>query len=44
MQINDNDSAGGRETLLHWYSDDDDSWQTPSLFGAAEPVSLVVGQ
>ena len=44
VQINDNDSAGGRETLLRWYSDDNDSWQTPSLFGVAELVSLVVGQ
>ena len=44
VQINDNDSAGGRETLLRWYSDDNDSWQNPSLFGVAQLVSLVVGQ
>ncbi|MHC4566348.1 MAG: sugar-binding protein [Planctomycetota bacterium] len=35
VQINDNDSAGGRETLLRWCSDDNDSWQNPSLFGLA---------
>jgi len=44
VQINDNDSAGGRETLMRWYSDDNDSWQNPSLFGVAQLVSRVVGQ
>jgi hypothetical protein len=43
VQINDNDSAGGRQTLMRWHSDDDDSWQNPSLFGQARLVSSTVG-
>lgn len=43
VQINDNDSAGGRETLGRWHSDDNDSWQNPSLFGQARLVSRTVG-
>jgi hypothetical protein len=44
MQINDNDNSGGRQTILRWYSDDNNSWQDPSLFGVARLVSNVVGQ
>ena len=36
MQINDNDGGGGRETLMRWHSDDNNSWQDPSLFGVAQ--------
>ena len=43
VQINDNDSAGGRQTLMRWHSDDNDSWQNPSLFGQARLVSSTVG-
>ncbi len=43
VQINDNDSAGGRQTMLRWHSDDNDSWQNPSLFGQARLVSSTVG-
>ena len=43
VQINDNDSAGGRQTLMRWHSDDNDSWQNPSLFGEARLVSSTVG-
>jgi len=43
VQINDNDSAGGRETLGRWHSDDNDSWQNASLFGEAQLVSRTVG-
>jgi endo-1,4-beta-xylanase len=43
VQINDNDSAGGRQTLMRWHSDDNDSWQNPSLFGQAQLVSSTVG-
>jgi hypothetical protein len=44
VQINDNDSTGsGRETLLRWHSDDNDSWQNPSLFGQARLVGTTAG-
>ncbi len=43
VQINDNDSAGGRQTMLRWHSDNNDSWQNPSLFGQARLVSTTVG-
>jgi hypothetical protein len=43
VQINDNDSAGGRQTLMRWHSDDNDSWQNPSLFGEAQLVNSTVG-
>ncbi len=43
VQINDNDSAGGRQTMLRWHSDDNDSWDNPSLFGQARLVSSTVG-
>ncbi len=35
VQINDNDASGGRQTILRWYSDNDDSYRNPSLFGVA---------
>ena len=35
VQINDNDGAGGRETMARWHSDNNDSWKDPSLFGLA---------
>ena len=44
VQVNDNDSAGGRETLLRWFSNDNDSWKNPSLFGSARLESRLVGQ
>jgi hypothetical protein len=37
MQINDDD-GGGRQTLLRWHSDDNNSYQNPSLFGQARLV------
>ena len=43
VQINDNDSGGVRETLLRWHSDDNNSYQDPSLFGQARLVSETVG-
>ncbi|UCE47069.1 MAG: hypothetical protein JSW47_15855, partial [Phycisphaerales bacterium] len=43
MQINDNDGGGGRETILRWHSDDNNSWQDPSLFGVAQLTGRVVG-
>jgi len=43
VQINDNDNSGGRQTLLRWYSDDNDSYRNASLFGVARLVSRVVG-
>ncbi len=43
VQINDNDSGGGRETIMRWHSDDNNSWQNPSLFGEARLVSRTVG-
>jgi len=44
MQINDNDGAGDRETIMRWHSDDNDSWQNASLFGQAQLVSRTVGE
>ena len=44
VQLNDNDSAGGRETLGRWFSDDNDSWKNASLFGEALLVSRTVGE
>jgi len=38
MQINDNDGGGNRETMLRWFSDDNNSYQDPSLFGQARLV------
>ncbi len=35
VQINDNDGGGGRETLIRWFSNDNNSWQDASLFGEA---------
>jgi hypothetical protein len=43
MQINDDD-GGGRETLLRWYSDNNDSYQNPSLFGQARLIPEADGQ
>jgi hypothetical protein len=43
VQINDNDAGGGRETLMRWHSNDNDSWQNASLFGEARLVSRTVG-
>ena len=43
VQINDNDNSGGRQTLLRWYSDDNNSYRNASLFGVARLVSRVVG-
>jgi hypothetical protein len=43
VQINDNDSTGGRQTMMRWHSDDNDSWDNPSLFGQARLVSRTVG-
>jgi len=43
IQINDNDSAGGRETIMRWYSDDNNSYQDPSLFGQARLIIDTVG-
>ncbi|MBP8304250.1 MAG: hypothetical protein KBE04_09005 [Phycisphaerae bacterium] len=37
MQINDDD-GGGRQTLMRWYSDDNNSYQNPGLFGQARLV------
>ncbi len=39
VQVNDNDSGSGRETIMRWHSDNDDSWQNPSLFGQARLMS-----
>ncbi|MHC4628775.1 MAG: sugar-binding protein, partial [Planctomycetota bacterium] len=35
VQLNDNDGGGGRETLIRWFSNDNNSWQDASLFGEA---------
>jgi len=35
VQINDNDGGGGRETMIRWFSNDNNSWQDASLFGEA---------
>jgi len=43
LQINDNDSAGGRQTMLRWHSDNNDSWDNPSLFGQARLVGTTAG-
>jgi len=43
IQINDNDATGSRETMMRWHSDDNNSWQDPSLFGQARLVSDTVG-
>jgi hypothetical protein len=43
VQINDNDGGGNRETIMRWYSDDNDSWQNPSLFGQARLVRAAAG-
>jgi hypothetical protein len=46
VQLNDNDGGGGRETLIRWFSNDNNSWRDASLFGEAvlaaesEPVSV----
>ena len=42
MQINDDD-GGGRQTLMRWHSDDNNSYQNPSLFGQARLVQTTVG-
>ena len=42
VQINDNDSAGGRQTMMRWHSDDNGSWGNASLFGQARLVSSTV--
>ncbi|MBL7187731.1 MAG: hypothetical protein ISS70_15520, partial [Phycisphaerae bacterium] len=34
MQVNDND-ANGRETIMRWFSNNNDSWRDASLFGQA---------
>ncbi|MCP4451440.1 MAG: hypothetical protein GY809_08265, partial [Planctomycetes bacterium] len=38
VQIGDNDGGGARETIMRWHSNDDNSWQYPSLFGQARLV------
>jgi len=43
VQINDNDASGGRQTMLRWHSDDNNSWQDPSLFGQARLVDTTAG-
>jgi hypothetical protein len=43
VQINDNDHSGGRQSMLRWYSDNNNSYQNASLFGVARLVSRVVG-
>jgi len=43
VQINDNDSAGGRQTIMRWHSDDNGSWGNSSLFGQARLVSTTIG-
>ena len=35
VQINDNDDGSGRETMIRWFSNDNNSWQDASLFGTA---------
>jgi len=35
VQINDNDDGSGRETMIRWFSNDNDSWRDASLFGEA---------
>jgi len=35
VQLNDNDGGGGRETMIRWFSNDNNSWQDSSLFGEA---------
>ncbi len=35
VQLNDNDGGGGRETMIRWFSNDNNSWQDASLFGEA---------
>ena len=37
------DGGGGRETLMRWHSDDNNSWQDPSLFGQARLVDTTDG-
>ncbi len=39
VQLNDNDGGGGRETLIRWFSNDNNSWRDASLFGEAILVS-----
>jgi len=43
VQINDNDASGGRQTMLRWHSDNNDSWDNPSLFGQARLVDTTAG-
>ena len=35
VQLNDNDGGGDRETMIRWFSNDNNSWQDASLFGEA---------
>ena len=35
VQINDNDDGSDRETMIRWFSNDNDSWRDASLFGEA---------
>lgn len=42
VQLNDNDGGGGRETLIRWFSNDNNSWQDASLFGEAVLVPTPV--
>ena len=44
VQINDNDGVGGRETLIRWHSNDNNSWQNASLFGEAKLVTRAVSE
>ena len=44
VQINDNDGGGGRETMIRWYSNDNNSWQNTSLFGEARMVGRTVSE
>ena len=43
VQINDNDTST-RETVLRWFSDDNNSYQDPSLFGQARLLQELVGE
>ena len=37
-QVNDNDTGVRRSNVLKWWSDIDDSWKNPSLFGTAKLI------
>ena len=41
VQLNDNDDGSGRETMIRWFSNDNNSWSDASLFGEAVLVPEV---